>query len=128
MLLTRTFPKQFNTILDYSFAQSPRKVIAGPTVDGASPNKLRKLSMDQAKDNEAKKNGFSAIKPAPTMEFNPELEPLLRDNPKRFVIFPIQYKDIWDMYKKVMYFILLVFAISTESHHQQNAMVSNRNN
>ncbi|XP_056436928.1 ribonucleoside-diphosphate reductase subunit M2 [Gadus chalcogrammus] len=27
-------------------------------------------------------------------------EPLLRDNPRRFVIFPIQYGDIWQMYKK----------------------------
>ncbi|CAG7837933.1 unnamed protein product [Allacma fusca] len=27
-------------------------------------------------------------------------EPLLRENPRRFVIFPIQYKDIWQMYKK----------------------------
>ena len=27
-------------------------------------------------------------------------EPLLRENPKRFVIFPIQYQDIWQMYKK----------------------------
>ncbi|XP_033645189.1 ribonucleoside-diphosphate reductase subunit M2 B-like [Asterias rubens] len=27
-------------------------------------------------------------------------EPLLRDNPHRFVIFPIQYQDIWAMYKK----------------------------
>lgn len=86
--------------------QSPRKTIAGPT-DGASPNKLRKLSMDQhqaneiKKDNEIKKNEFSAIKSAATMDFDPELEPLLRENPKRFVIFPIQYKDIWDMYKKV---------------------------
>lgn len=70
-------------------------------MDGASPNKMRKLSMDQSKDNEIKKDAFSAIKAAPTMEFNPELEPLLRDNPKRFVIFPIQYQDIWDMYKKV---------------------------
>lgn len=35
-----------------------------------------------------------------TMEFDPELEPLLRDNPRRFVIFPIQYQDIWQMYKK----------------------------
>ncbi|XP_075992110.1 ribonucleoside-diphosphate reductase subunit M2-like [Anticarsia gemmatalis] len=34
------------------------------------------------------------------MEFDPQLEPLLRDNPRRFVIFPIQYPDIWDMYKK----------------------------
>jgi len=27
-------------------------------------------------------------------------EPLLKDNPRRFVIFPIQYHDIWRMYKK----------------------------
>lgn len=33
-------------------------------------------------------------------EFDPQLEPLLRDNPRRFVIFPIQYPDIWSMYKK----------------------------
>ncbi|XP_075992084.1 ribonucleoside-diphosphate reductase subunit M2-like [Anticarsia gemmatalis] len=34
------------------------------------------------------------------VEFDPQLEPLLRDNPRRFVIFPIQYPDIWQMYKK----------------------------
>lgn len=33
--------------------------------------------------------------------FDPTLEPLLRENPRRFVIFPIQYHDIWQMYKKV---------------------------
>lgn len=27
-------------------------------------------------------------------------EPLLEDNPRRFVILPIQYHDIWQMYKK----------------------------
>lgn len=27
-------------------------------------------------------------------------EPLLRDNPRRFVMFPIEYHDIWKMYKK----------------------------
>lgn len=36
-----------------------------------------------------------------TMEFDPEKEPLLRDNPRRFVIFPIKYEDMWAMYKKV---------------------------
>lgn len=36
-----------------------------------------------------------------TYEFDPSLEPLLRDNPRRFVIFPIEYQDIWKMYKKV---------------------------
>lgn len=32
--------------------------------------------------------------------FDPELEPLLRENPRRFVVFPIQYPDIWAMYKE----------------------------
>ncbi|KAK5879575.1 hypothetical protein CesoFtcFv8_022678 [Champsocephalus esox] len=32
-----------------------------------------------------------------TME---EEEPLLKANPRRFVVFPIQYHDIWQMYKK----------------------------
>lgn len=27
-------------------------------------------------------------------------EPLLTPNPRRFVLFPIQYHDIWQMYKK----------------------------
>lgn len=36
------------------------------------------------------------------MELNQQLnvEPLLQENPKRFVIFPIQYHDLWKMYKK----------------------------
>ena len=28
------------------------------------------------------------------------IEPILRENPKRFVLFPIQHNDIWQMYKK----------------------------
>lgn len=33
-------------------------------------------------------------------KFDNEDEPLLRENPRRFVLLPIQYKDIWEMYKK----------------------------
>ncbi|XP_014662022.1 PREDICTED: ribonucleoside-diphosphate reductase small chain-like isoform X2 [Priapulus caudatus] len=29
-----------------------------------------------------------------------QVEPLLRENPHRFVLFPIKYHDIWQMYKK----------------------------
>ena len=29
-----------------------------------------------------------------------QAEPLLRENPRRFVVFPIEYHDIWKMYKK----------------------------
>ena len=31
-----------------------------------------------------------------------EEEPLLKENPGRFVIFPIQYHDIWKFYKKAV--------------------------
>eukprot|EP00245_Coleochaete_scutata_P006491 TRINITY_DN20957_c0_g1_i1.p1 TRINITY_DN20957_c0_g1~~TRINITY_DN20957_c0_g1_i1.p1 ORF type:complete len:378 (+),score=80.81 TRINITY_DN20957_c0_g1_i1:142-1134(+) len=34
------------------------------------------------------------------MEGVDAVEPLLRDNPNRFCMFPIQYKAIWEMYKK----------------------------
>lgn len=33
-------------------------------------------------------------------QFDSTLEPLLKDNPSRFVVFPIVYPDIWQMYKK----------------------------
>ena len=29
-------------------------------------------------------------------------EPLLEENPNRFVLFPLQYNDIWKMYKDQM--------------------------
>jgi len=32
--------------------------------------------------------------------FDPSLEPLLKDNPRRFVVLPIMFPDIWQMYKK----------------------------
>jgi len=31
-----------------------------------------------------------------------QVEPILQDNPGRFVLFPIKYHDIWEMYKKQM--------------------------
>jgi len=34
--------------------------------------------------------------------FDKNLEPMLKDNPHRFVLFPIQYEDIWRMYKKAV--------------------------
>ena len=34
------------------------------------------------------------------MKIMPKEEPLLKPNPSRFVVFPIEYQDIWQMYKK----------------------------
>lgn len=46
---------------------------------------------------------FSVFQPKPVKKRSGEEEqgePLLKENPRRFVIFPIQYQDIWQMYKK----------------------------
>ncbi|ORY17161.1 ribonucleotide reductase [Clohesyomyces aquaticus] len=37
---------------------------------------------------------------APTIRPEEAHEPLLQENPQRFVLFPIKYHDIWQMYKK----------------------------
>lgn len=80
--------------------QSPRKSLSNETQTGvnASPKKL-KMENDEASSSDSK--SFSAIKTTPTMTFDPSLEPLLRENPRRFVVFPIVYEDIWNMYKRV---------------------------
>lgn len=33
---------------------------------------------------------------------NVSVEPILQDNPNRFVLFPIKYNDVWEMYKNHM--------------------------
>ncbi|MGB0452773.1 MAG: ribonucleotide-diphosphate reductase subunit beta [Bacteriovoracaceae bacterium] len=44
------------------------------------------------------------MKPTPTSETSPEanLDPILAPSSDRFVLFPIQYQDVWEMYKKHM--------------------------
>ncbi|XP_052872282.1 ribonucleoside-diphosphate reductase subunit M2 isoform X2 [Anopheles cruzii] len=62
--------------------------------------------MDEEMDNGADdpkqlaKSELSEVHKSEPTRFDPSIEPLLRDNPRRFVIFPIQYHDIWQMYKK----------------------------
>ncbi|KAI4704816.1 Ribonucleotide-diphosphate reductase (RNR), small subunit [Alternaria sp. Ai002NY15] len=45
---------------------------------------------------------FEEVKPtvAPTIKEEEAEEPLLQENPGRFVLFPIKYHDVWQMYKK----------------------------
>lgn len=43
---------------------------------------------------------FADAEPVKSKKTSREDEPLLRANPRRFVVFPIQYHDIWQMYKK----------------------------
>nr|AID23633.1 ribonucleotide reductase b [Hofstenia miamia] len=41
-----------------------------------------------------------ASQPPPGLQITDLEEPLLKENPDRFVLFPIEYNDIWAMYKK----------------------------
>mmetsp|Transcript_57704 Transcript_57704/g.91344 ORF Transcript_57704/g.91344 Transcript_57704/m.91344 type:complete len:385 (+) Transcript_57704:76-1230(+) len=67
---------------------------------------MEDLDCNEKDDNSNEKNGEvkvqGPVKPVykPKSKFDTEDEPLLRENPHRFVLLPIQYKDIWDMYKK----------------------------
>jgi len=59
---------------------------------------VAKLSLED-KENSAKTMvGKAEVNPAVVKK--QETEPLLMENPRRFVILPIQYGDIWQMYKK----------------------------
>ncbi|OAA58054.1 Ribonucleotide reductase [Niveomyces insectorum RCEF 264] len=55
-----------------------------------------------AKKEEAKKSIVEEVKAgvAPTIKRFEADEPLLQENPQRFVLFPIKYHEIWQMYKK----------------------------
>ena len=63
------------------------------------------ISLSDRKENEPT-NGAKQIKSGKKDITQSEMavdfsqEPLLKDNPNRFVILPIQYDDIWSMYKK----------------------------
>uniref|UniRef100_A0A8C6WF20 Ribonucleotide reductase M2 b n=1 Tax=Neogobius melanostomus TaxID=47308 RepID=A0A8C6WF20_9GOBI len=48
----------------------------------------------------ATQNGFKDPDPECPNGCKEEDEPLLKENPRRFVIFPIHYPDIWKMYKQ----------------------------
>ncbi|XP_011064213.1 PREDICTED: putative ribonucleoside-diphosphate reductase small chain B, partial [Acromyrmex echinatior] len=81
---------------DVSLHTSPKKSCISPTI-----------SQDHGL-----KNGVQLKE-----DFNPKLEPLLQEGPNRFVIFPIQYPDIWDMYKKA---VASFWTIEEVSLHKQD--------
>lgn len=85
--------------------KSPRKVLS-ETEGNVQPLKQPKLidmdivaSENKTNEMEAEKGTTIAFKSS-SYPFDPSIEPLLKDNPRRFVVFPIEYDDIWKMYKK----------------------------
>jgi len=62
---------------------------------------IQRLSVDHGGDNK-NMDKLKKIHTTQHSDFDPQKEPLLRDNPNRFVLFPIEYEDIWRMYKKAL--------------------------
>lgn len=111
-LLNETNAKCESPLPPAAFLKSPRKktpskspsaAIKGGVAAVATPGVLKPLAFNFEADQHAaemlraKKMRAEEEKQRLMME-----EPLLRPNPRRFVILPIQYPDIWQMYKKAM--------------------------
>lgn len=58
------------------------------------------VSSIKSQENNQKTNNYLDSMNKFRQNFDTTIEPLLKDNPRRFVIFPIIYDDIWAMYKK----------------------------
>lgn len=61
---------------------------------------LAKLEAEIDAQHNANYKASEAKKIAPTLKPEEANEPLLTENPQRFVLFPIKYHEIWQMYKK----------------------------
>ncbi|OQV14851.1 Ribonucleoside-diphosphate reductase subunit M2 [Hypsibius exemplaris] len=84
--------------------RTPTKMTPSKALSSLTFNSPTKESM-------ARKSPFKVRTPSKVVKiaeqttldnFDEQEEPLLRDNPGRFVIFPIKYHDIWKMYKKAV--------------------------
>lgn len=85
------------------YSQSPRKPLTenAPNVPVKQPKLKGMDDVSQVEQNTENEGVGALAHKSPSYPFDPTIEPLLRDNPRRFVIFPIVYEDIWQMYKKV---------------------------
>ncbi|CRK96419.1 CLUMA_CG009835, isoform A [Clunio marinus] len=87
--------------------KSPRKVLTENDANVLPVKQPKLKGMDDVshpgqniEKNDVDNEVGSIANRVPSYTFDPSKEPLLRDNPRRFVIFPIEYDDIWKMYKK----------------------------
>lgn len=105
-LLNTNEPALESPLPPATFLKSPRKSStskspAAVDVKGATPGVLKPMAFNfdavhqEASAQAAKKKKIEDEQKKLAME-----EPLLRPNPRRFVVLPIQYPDIWQMYKK----------------------------
>ncbi|KAH9900594.1 ribonucleotide reductase [Xylariomycetidae sp. FL2044] len=67
-------------------------------VDTEIDNLAKEIDSHTAATENTKEEPKTAV--APTIKPEEADEPLLQENPQRFVLFPIKYHEIWQMYKK----------------------------
>lgn len=109
---------------------TPSKVTAAKlegldlTIDGASSVKSLKSAFQKAgtRDAIAKYNAKQAEQER--REAEEQDEPLLMENKKRFVLFPIKYHEIWQMYKKAeaSFWTAEEIDLSKDSHDWENRL------
>jgi ribonucleoside-diphosphate reductase beta chain len=79
--------------------EAPGLEISPPLTDPnmSTPRRRRALSVDSARPSILAASTQPLLPLAKRRELE---EPLLKENPNRFVLFPIQHMDVWNMYKK----------------------------
>ncbi|PTB37471.1 Ribonucleotide-diphosphate reductase (RNR), small subunit [Trichoderma asperellum] len=101
--------KQAASAIDSFKIESPVKKInfnasdkENQPLDDAALESLAKQMDDNHKPTETVKVDKSETKPSVAATIKPDEvdEPILQENPQRFVLFPIKYHEIWQMYKK----------------------------
>ncbi|CAB1444110.1 unnamed protein product [Pleuronectes platessa] len=78
--------------------EEPTSAPMTPTVNKSQEKALMNRTLQP--DDLQLKNGIKDKSPACQRGSETEEEPLLQENSRRFVIFPIQYPEIWKMYKQ----------------------------
>ncbi|KAL9129521.1 MAG: hypothetical protein Q9217_002045 [Psora testacea] len=103
-MTTQTTPSKqaaarFETL---KMAESPAKKLNFQAVDKENapfdPPVIEEVTIEKPVVDIAKPEPKPAV--APTIKQHEADEPLLQENPHRFVLFPIKYHEIWQMYKK----------------------------
>ncbi|KAL7941939.1 ribonucleotide reductase [Trichoderma barbatum] len=101
--------KQAASAIDSFKIESPVKKISfnaankeNQPLDESALESLAKQMDDNHKPTEAVKAEKEEAKPTAVATIKPDEidEPILQENPQRFVLFPLKYHEIWQMYKK----------------------------
>mmetsp|Transcript_5185 Transcript_5185/g.8970 ORF Transcript_5185/g.8970 Transcript_5185/m.8970 type:complete len:315 (-) Transcript_5185:885-1829(-) len=76
--------------------------LESPNPAAGSPANSNERDAGEAKEQVPLEKGGMPVSEMKKLELAGKLpvEPMLRDNPDRFVLFPIQHQDIWDAYKR----------------------------